>query len=141
MLWEFMCSTIATLDPVTGSRGLLVEVHPDLTQASTDVRRAFVERMFVRNVRVGLIVCSTETLVPRLGKALPLKNSLTGLVFSASSANQPLFGQEGVDFAPRSRTVVVTATHRDEARVLGRLVQLRPMLMRNHSVGHPMEDE
>jgi hypothetical protein len=60
-----MPSTIAALDPVTGNRGLLVEVHPESTQVPADVVRALSERMFLRSIRVGLIVARKETLVLR----------------------------------------------------------------------------
>lgn len=60
-----MPSTISALDPVTGTRGLLVEVHPELTQVASDVVRAFSERMFLRNIRVGVIVARGDTVVLR----------------------------------------------------------------------------
>lgn len=60
-----MPSTIAALDPVTGSRDLLVEVHPELAQVAPDVVRAFLERIFLRNIRVGMIVARKDTVVLR----------------------------------------------------------------------------
>ncbi|MEO7034423.1 MAG: hypothetical protein ABI548_11020 [Polyangiaceae bacterium] len=60
-----MARTIAALDPLTGTRALLVEVHRELTSPSHAVVAAFEERMFVRNVRVGLLVTPSKTLVLR----------------------------------------------------------------------------
>lgn len=60
MVW-----TIAAIDPLSGSRGLLVEVHPDLGEVPDTALRPFMERLFRRNVRVGLVVTPAQTIVLR----------------------------------------------------------------------------
>lgn len=60
-----MARTIVALDPLTGARGLVVEVHADLDTPSPEVVQSFRERLFLRNVRVGLLVTRARTLVLR----------------------------------------------------------------------------
>lgn len=57
--------SVAAIDPLNGSRGLLVEIHPDLADVSDAVVRAFAERLFRRNIRVGLIMTPARTVVLR----------------------------------------------------------------------------
>lgn len=62
-----MPQTFIAVDPGTGRRGLLIEVHPDAPpQADAriladDLKR----RLFDRSIRVGLVVTPTQTLVVR----------------------------------------------------------------------------
>lgn len=57
--------TIAALDPATGSRGLLAEVHPERADVPDAVLRDFCRRLFQRNVRVGLVITPTVVVVLR----------------------------------------------------------------------------
>lgn len=59
-----MATTIAAVDPRTGTRGLLVEVHPGVS-VPEQVIRSFKKRLFVRNIRVGLLVTRAQTMVLR----------------------------------------------------------------------------
>lgn len=62
-----MPQTLIAVDPGTGRRGLLVEVHPDApAQADAGVLAAELSRrLFDRSIRVGLIFTPTQTLVVR----------------------------------------------------------------------------
>lgn len=59
--------TIIAIDPRTGRRGLLVEVHPDVPE-DTDVRAlaaSLSRRLFDRSIRVGIVFTPSQTLVVR----------------------------------------------------------------------------
>lgn len=71
-----MARTIAALDPQTGSRDLLVELHSDVEAISANVRRSFAERLFLRNVRVGMIITPVQSEV--------LRDRLSSMDFSDS---------------------------------------------------------
>lgn len=60
-----MASTVTAFDPLTGERSVIVEVHSDLTSVPPQVRREFAERLFRRNVRVGMVVTPVKILVLR----------------------------------------------------------------------------
>lgn len=60
-----MARTIAALDPLTGARTLLVEVHGQLASPARSVVLAFEQRLFSNHVRVGLLVTPSKTLVVR----------------------------------------------------------------------------
>jgi hypothetical protein len=60
-----MAWTIAAIDPMSGSRELLVEVHPEVEEVSDATLHAFAERLFRRNVRVGLVMTPAQTVVLR----------------------------------------------------------------------------
>ena len=60
-----MAWTVAAIDPLTGSRELLVEVHPDMGEVTDATLHPFAERLFHRNVRVGLVVTPAQTVVLR----------------------------------------------------------------------------
>lgn len=62
---DSMAGTIAALDPTTGTRGLLVEVHPELDAPPLDAIQSLEERMFLRSIRVGLLITPTRTVVLR----------------------------------------------------------------------------
>ena len=62
-----MPRTLIAVDPATGRRGLLVEVHPEAT-AQADPRGLAADlsrRLFERSIRVGLLFTPTTTLVVR----------------------------------------------------------------------------
>jgi hypothetical protein len=75
-----MPSTVTAVDQVTGSRDLLVEVHPELAHVAPAVVRAFSERLFRRNVRVGMIIARQETVV--------LRDTLSSMKFSDNRYEQ-----------------------------------------------------
>jgi hypothetical protein len=60
-----MAATIAAIDPKTGARGLLVEVHPERAAVDDAMLEAFCRRLFNRNVRVGLLMTPSQTVVVR----------------------------------------------------------------------------
>lgn len=59
--------TIIAVDPTTGRRGLLVEVHPDAAAQgdATPLADRLKRRLFDRSIRVGLVFTPTTTLVVR----------------------------------------------------------------------------
>jgi len=71
-----MAWTIAAVDPVSGSRELLVEVHPDAGEVTEAMLLPFTERLFRRNIRVGLVVTLAQTLV--------VKDTLSSMTFSGN---------------------------------------------------------
>lgn len=75
-----MAWTIAALDPLTQSRGLLVEVHPELESIPVHVRQVFMRRLYDRSIRVGLIVTPEVVEVIRDGLTSMeyRKNEFTG---------------------------------------------------------------
>ena len=59
-------ATFVALDPRTQERTLLVEVHPELfDQPPETLLEAFQQRLFDRNIRVGLFVTPSATVVVR----------------------------------------------------------------------------
>lgn len=59
-------TTILAVDPETGQRSLLVEVHPEVGGGNEEAPlREFQRRLFERNIRVGLFVTPTWTYVVR----------------------------------------------------------------------------
>jgi hypothetical protein len=59
-------TTFLALDPETGQRSLLAEVHPEVAAGAEEAPMpAFQRRMFDRNIRVGLLVTPTWTYVVR----------------------------------------------------------------------------
>jgi hypothetical protein len=75
-----MAWTIAAVDPLTQSRGLLVEVHPELGSIPAHIRQAFMRRLFERSIRVGMIVTPEVVEVIRDGLTSMeyRKNEFTG---------------------------------------------------------------
>src|ERR1700759_4197888 len=71
-----MAWTIAAVDPVSGSRELLVEVHPDAGEVTEAMLLPFTERLFRRNIRVGLVVTPARTVV--------VKGTLSSMPFSGN---------------------------------------------------------
>lgn len=58
--------TFIAVDPLSGQRSLIAEVHPDSVQPpNSEMLRDFERRLFDRNVRVGLIVTPMSTVVIR----------------------------------------------------------------------------
>ena len=61
-----MTTTLAAIDPNSRRRGLLVEVHPELSEpVPSNILRDFCERLWLRHIRVGLLVTPDDTLVVR----------------------------------------------------------------------------
>jgi hypothetical protein len=60
-----MPQTIVASDRVTGRRGLIIEVHPELTEPSEEELTSFCKRLYDRNVYVGLVVTPQVTAVVR----------------------------------------------------------------------------
>ena len=60
-----MTWTIAAVDPMTGARGLLAEVHAESVEVSGATLTAFSRQLFERNIRVGLLITRVQTMVVR----------------------------------------------------------------------------
>jgi len=61
-----MITTLAAIDPSTRRRGLLAEIHPEIVgKPPESIIKDFCERLFLRNIRVGLLVTPMVTLVVR----------------------------------------------------------------------------
>lgn len=59
-------TTFVAVDPQTGERSLIAEVHPDLDRDPSEGElRAFEQRMFDRNLRAGLCVTRATVVVVR----------------------------------------------------------------------------
>lgn len=59
-------TTIIVVDPESGQRSMIVEVHPEIVGEVPDQGiRVFEQRMFDRNVRVGLVFTPAWTYVVR----------------------------------------------------------------------------
>ena len=69
--------TIAAIDPLSGSRELLVEVHPEIGEITDATLHAFAEKLFRRNVRVGLVMTPAQTVV--------LRDTLSSMQFAVSA--------------------------------------------------------
>lgn len=88
-----MVATVAALDPATRRRGFLVEVHPELTaDIPKPTLKSFLERLFIRNIRTGMLVTPDRTLVVR--------DRLSSMSFSPDEYHAtPLVTQDLLDAA------------------------------------------